>query len=176
MYALFKIMIHYACHSVAPFNQKTSVLYSFHSMGSDWREHERLEWDHILFLISRWLHTCVVFPPRRKTEISRNPIGFLLFGPSLSFQSVQFSPSCIISLMISFFPFSPFCLPRLQLVRCWNSWIGPLCCFCLCLPFSPFCVCTCMHQHAREILNFSFQDLCWKLFFFLKFLISVPTF
>lgn len=124
-------------------------------------------WSGITFCFwSATGYTHVLFPPRRKTEISRKPIGFLLFGPSLSFQSLQFSPSCIISLMISFFPFSPFCLPRLQLVRCWNSWIGPLCCFCLCLSFSPLCVCTCMHQHAREILNFSFQDLMLKFFGF----------
>lgn len=114
-------------------------------------EHKRLGWEgHVLFLI-HWLHRCVLFPPRKKTRI---PVGTCSVDPfchsnlSNSLHPVLMIPHFFF-LINSFSPFSPFFLRRLQLVRCWNSWIGPSMLLCLFLCFSPLCV-WCMYACACQ--------------------------
>lgn len=110
---------------------------------------------HILFLITWWPHRHDVFPQESKQEsegvshwvsaLWTHPITPIF--PILSILYYLFDDSVLLLWWFPSFHFPSSFSPRLQLVRCWNSWIGPLCHhFWLSLSLSL----TCVHLHAPE--------------------------
>ena len=108
---------------------------------------------------------CVV-SSKEENKNSKIPSGYLLSGPTLSLQFFQFSLACIndsaFFLINSFSPFPPFFLCRLQLVRCWNSWIDPSMFLYLSLFLSPGCVvhvCMCMPEISLTLVSRPYVEI-----------------